>query len=85
MQKCPAAFTVHQIREGKAHSSKRICRILRRNRINITREGASLQKSSGDSGTPLRDNKAAMGVQLHPDKERDWQGKLRCRFDVHCL
>ena len=35
MQKMSSAVTVHQITEGKAHSSKRIRRILRKKRKNI--------------------------------------------------
>ena len=53
--------------------------------VKLTRERAPLQEASGDSGTPLRNDKTAMGIQLHPDKEGDCQGKLRCWIYVHSL
>jgi hypothetical protein len=35
---------------------------------------------SGNSGKSVRDDKAAMGVQPNPVKERDCKGKFQCRL-----
>jgi transposase len=46
---------------------------------------AYLQETAGNRGTSLRDDKTAMGLQLHYDKKDNEQGRFRCGFDVRCL